>query len=71
MAAHSDALWCLAGNAEGSIALHTLRHAPGQVVHVLKGHRKAVSSLALQPDEKGVFSAGWDHIGIVSKANDS
>ncbi|KAH7107500.1 WD40 repeat-like protein [Auriculariales sp. MPI-PUGE-AT-0066] len=64
LALHSDALWCLAGNREGHIGLFTVRHAPGTMHARLQGHRKAVSALALLPDEKGVYSAGWDNMAL-------
>lgn len=51
---------------QGHINLFTVRHDPGRLAHVLRGHRGPVSSLSLQHDEKGVFSAGWDGEAIVS-----
>ncbi|KAH9901411.1 WD40 repeat-like protein [Cubamyces lactineus] len=60
LAMHSDALWCLAGSDQGHISLFTVRHSPGRLCHVINGHRGPVSALALQHDEKGFFSAGWD-----------
>lgn len=49
----------------GYINLFTVRHQPGQLQHVLPGHRGPVSALALDYDEKSVFSAGWDGEAIV------
>ncbi|RPD66163.1 WD40 repeat-like protein [Lentinus tigrinus ALCF2SS1-7] len=60
LAMHSDALWSLAGSDQGHVSLHTVRHAPGRLCHVMRGHRGPVSALSLQHDEKGFFSAGWD-----------
>ncbi|KAI0721065.1 WD40-repeat-containing domain protein [Cerioporus squamosus] len=60
LAMHSDALWSLAGSNQGHVSLHTVRHAPGRLCHVMRGHRGPVSALSLQYDEKGFFSAGWD-----------
>ncbi|KAI0647078.1 WD40 repeat-like protein [Trametes meyenii] len=60
LAMQSDALWSLAGSDQGHVALFTVRHSPGRLCHVMHGHRGPVSSLALQHDEKGFFSAGWD-----------
>ncbi|KAJ7581459.1 WD40 repeat-like protein [Mycena floridula] len=60
LAMQSDALWVLAGTDVGDINLFTVRHQPGQLAHVLHGHRGHVSALALDHDEKGFFSAGWD-----------
>ncbi|KAH9484354.1 Transcription factor SPT8 [Psilocybe cubensis] len=60
LAMQSDALWALAGTDAGYINLFTVRHQPGQLQHVLPGHRGPVSALALDYDEKSVFSAGWD-----------
>ncbi|KAH7913716.1 WD40 repeat-like protein [Hygrophoropsis aurantiaca] len=61
LAMHSDAIWALAGTKRGHINLFTVRHDPGRLVHVFaNGHRGAVSSVALDHDEKGFFSAGWD-----------
>ncbi|KAI0798006.1 WD40-repeat-containing domain protein [Abortiporus biennis] len=57
---HSDALWSLAGSEQGHINLFTVRHEPGRLCHVMPGHRGPVSSLAMEHDEKGFFSAGWD-----------
>lgn len=37
-----------------------MRHEPGRLCYVLEGHRGHVSALALDHDEKSVFSAGWD-----------
>ncbi|KDQ60948.1 hypothetical protein JAAARDRAFT_31941 [Jaapia argillacea MUCL 33604] len=56
----SDALWALAGSSQGHINLFTVRHDPGRLCHVMRGHRGHVSALSLQHDEKGFFSAGWD-----------
>ncbi|KAF9013876.1 WD40-repeat-containing domain protein [Cyathus striatus] len=60
LAMHSDALWSLAGTDSGHINLFTLRHEPGRLVHVMNKHKGPVSSLCLDYDEKGFFSAGWD-----------
>ncbi|PPQ87968.1 hypothetical protein CVT25_001047 [Psilocybe cyanescens] len=60
LAMQSDALWALAGTDTGYINLFTVRHQPGQLQHVLPGHRGPVSALALDYDEQSVFSAGWD-----------
>ncbi|KAF9535289.1 WD40-repeat-containing domain protein [Crepidotus variabilis] len=60
LAMHSDALWALAGTDAGYINLFTVRHDPGRLIHVLNGHRGPVSALALDYDEKGFLSAGWD-----------
>ncbi|KAI0780903.1 WD40 repeat-like protein [Trametes elegans] len=60
LAMQSDALWSLAGSDQGHVSLFTVRHSPGRLCHVMHGHRGPVSSLALQHDEKGFFSAGWD-----------
>ncbi|KAF8910982.1 WD40-repeat-containing domain protein [Gymnopilus junonius] len=60
LAMHRDALWALAGTDGGYINLFTVRHDPGRLCHVLQGHRGPVSGLALDYDEKGVFSASWD-----------
>ncbi|KAF9265443.1 WD40 repeat-like protein [Marasmius fiardii PR-910] len=60
LAMQSDALWTLAGTDTGPINLFTVRHEPGRVCHTLLGHRGAVSSMSVDHDEKGVFSAGWD-----------
>ncbi|KAK2466865.1 hypothetical protein APHAL10511_001123 [Amanita phalloides] len=57
---HSDALWALAGTDSGHVNLFTVRHDPGRLIHVMNGHRGHVSALALDADEKGFFSAGWD-----------
>ncbi|KAF9075225.1 WD40-repeat-containing domain protein [Rhodocollybia butyracea] len=57
---HSDALWALAGTDMGPINLFTVRHEPGRLCHTLVGHRDLVSSLALNHDEKSLFSASWD-----------
>ncbi|CDO69505.1 hypothetical protein BN946_scf184785.g10 [Trametes cinnabarina] len=42
------------------VALHTVRHSPGRLCYVWNAHKGHVSALALQHDEKGFFSAGWD-----------
>ncbi|KII88424.1 hypothetical protein PLICRDRAFT_623739 [Plicaturopsis crispa FD-325 SS-3] len=60
LAMHSDAMWALAGTDAGHINLFTVRHEPGRLIHVMNGHRGPVSSLCLEHDEKGFFSAGWD-----------
>ncbi|KAH9856911.1 WD40 repeat-like protein [Lenzites betulinus] len=60
LAMQSDALWALAGTDQGHITLCTVRHSPGRLCHVMHAHRGPVSALALQHDEKGFFSAGWD-----------
>lgn len=60
LAMHSDALWALAGSDQGNVNLYTVRHDPGRLIHIMKGHRGSVSGLALQHDEMGYFSAGWD-----------
>ncbi|PAV23910.1 WD40 domain containing protein [Pyrrhoderma noxium] len=60
LAMHSDALWALGGTEKGHINLFTVRHEPGQCITSLSGHRGHVSSLALQHDQMGFFSAGWD-----------
>ncbi|KAH8107051.1 WD40 repeat-like protein [Cristinia sonorae] len=57
---HSDALWALSGSDQGNINLFTVRHEPGRLVHVMNEHRGPVSSLAMEHDQKGFFSAGWD-----------
>lgn len=45
---------------KGHVNLFTVRHDPGQFITALYGHRGPVSSLAVQHDEMGFFSAGWD-----------
>ncbi|EPQ58028.1 WD40 repeat-like protein [Gloeophyllum trabeum ATCC 11539] len=60
LAMHSDALWALAGSDQGHINLFTVRHDPGRLCHVMRGHRGHVSALSIQHDEKGFLSAGWD-----------
>ncbi|KAJ7095147.1 WD40 repeat-like protein [Mycena belliarum] len=61
LAMHSDALWTLAGSDVGHINLFTTRHDPGRCIHVMTGHRgRPVSALAMDHDEKGFYSAGWD-----------
>ncbi|KAH9981188.1 WD40-repeat-containing domain protein [Lactifluus volemus] len=60
LALHGDALWGLSGTNTGQINLFTVRHEPGRLFHVMQGHRGPVSALALQHDERGFFSAGWD-----------
>ncbi|KAI0082645.1 WD40 repeat-like protein [Panus rudis PR-1116 ss-1] len=57
---HSDALWCLSGSDQGNINLFTVRHEPGRLCHVMNQHRGPVSSMAMEHDEKGFYSAGWD-----------
>ncbi|KAG8710651.1 Transcription factor spt8, partial [Ceratobasidium sp. 395] len=52
MAMHSDALWGLSGTATGNINLFTIRHDPGRVHFVLRGHKGPTSGLALSADEK-------------------
>ncbi|KAF8710528.1 WD40 repeat-like protein, partial [Rhizoctonia solani] len=60
MTMHSDALWGLSGTAAGNINLFTVRHDPGRLHFVLRGHKGPTSGLALSADEKKVYSAGWD-----------
>ncbi|KAJ7688483.1 WD40-repeat-containing domain protein [Mycena rosella] len=61
LAMHSDALWTLAGSDVGHISLFTTRHEPGRCIHVMTGHRgRPVAALAMDHDEKGFYSAGWD-----------
>ncbi|OCF30840.1 transcriptional activator SPT8 [Kwoniella heveanensis BCC8398] len=60
MAAESDGLWALTGTQSGPINLYTMRHAPGHLVHSLKGHTNVVSCMALLPSEKGFLSGSWD-----------
>lgn len=60
LALQADALWGLAGSNTGSINLFTVRHEPGRLFKSMPGHRGPVSALALQHDEMGFFSAGWD-----------
>ncbi|KAF7353011.1 MT-A70-domain-containing protein [Mycena venus] len=61
LAMHSDALWTLAGTDVGNINLFTTRHDPGRLCHAMSGHRgRPVSALALDHEEKGFYSAGWD-----------
>ncbi|CAE7126287.1 unnamed protein product [Rhizoctonia solani] len=60
MTLHSDALWGLSGTAAGNINLFTVRHDPGRVHFVLRGHKGPTSGLTLSADEKKVYSAGWD-----------
>ncbi|KAF9052886.1 WD40-repeat-containing domain protein [Panaeolus papilionaceus] len=64
LAAQSDALWALAGTDAGYINLFTVRHDPGRLCHVMHGHKGHVSALALDYDEKSLFSAGWDGMAI-------
>lgn len=49
----------------GQINLFTVRHEPGRLCHTMSSHRGHVSALALDHDEKGFFSAGWDGDAIV------
>ncbi|KAH6918514.1 WD40-repeat-containing domain protein [Coprinopsis sp. MPI-PUGE-AT-0042] len=60
MIMHSDAIWALAGSDTGHINLFTVRHEPGRLIHVMEKHRGPVSAMAMDHDEKGFFSAGWD-----------
>ncbi|KAK7737337.1 Transcription factor spt8 [Cytospora paraplurivora] len=60
LAVHSEALWLLAGLESGGINLHSVRHDEGKTIHVLQGHKNAVSVLQLAPDEKSVLSGSWD-----------
>jgi WD40 repeat protein len=53
----------------GQINLFTVRHEPGRLFHVMQGHRGPVSALALQHDERGFFSAGWDGQALVRIRN--
>ncbi|KIY43377.1 WD40 repeat-like protein, partial [Fistulina hepatica ATCC 64428] len=64
LAMHSEALWALSGSSKGHINLFTVRHEPGRLVHTLNGHNLPVSALALDHDEKGLFSASWDGVTI-------
>ncbi|KAF5373647.1 hypothetical protein D9758_000602 [Tetrapyrgos nigripes] len=57
---HSDGLWALTGSDTGHINLFTVRHEPGRLCHTFNAHRGPVSSMSLDHDEKGLFSAGWD-----------
>lgn len=66
---HSDALWMLAGTDSGNINLFTVRHDPGRLIHSMNGHRGPVSVLAIDSDEKGYFSAGWDGDAILWDLN--
>jgi hypothetical protein len=50
----------------GNINLFTVRHDPGRVHFVLRGHKGPTSGLALSADEKKVYSAGWDGHALVS-----
>ncbi|KDN51661.1 hypothetical protein RSAG8_00207, partial [Rhizoctonia solani AG-8 WAC10335] len=65
MTLHSDALWGLSGTAAGNINLFTVRHDPGRVHFVLRGHKGPTSGLTLSADEKKVYSAGWDGHALV------
>ncbi|WVQ68267.1 uncharacterized protein L199_006474 [Kwoniella botswanensis] len=60
MACEGDGLFTLTGTQSGPINLYTLRHAPGHLVHSLKGHTNVVSCLSLLPNEKGLLSGSWD-----------
>ncbi|TFK54780.1 WD40 repeat-like protein [Heliocybe sulcata] len=71
LAAHSDALWALAGTDQGHVNLFTVRHDPGRLCHVMRGHIGNVSALSIQDDEKGFLSAGLDGDTIVSSIPDS
>jgi len=44
----------------GPINLYTLRHAPGHMVHTLRGHQSVVSCLSILPGEQGLLSGSWD-----------
>ncbi|KAF7313599.1 MT-A70-domain-containing protein [Mycena chlorophos] len=66
LAMHSDALWTLAGTNAGHVNLFTTRHEPGRCIHVMSGHNNSpISALALDHEEKGFYSAGWDGEAIV------
>ncbi|WVW85841.1 hypothetical protein I302_107879 [Kwoniella bestiolae CBS 10118] len=60
MACEGDGLFALTGTQSGPINLYTLRHAPGHLIHSLKGHTNVVSCLSLLPNEKGLLSGSWD-----------
>lgn len=54
----------------GHINLCTLRHDPGRLMYVMRGHNgRPVSGLSLQHDEMGFFSAGWDGSALVRRPN--
>lgn len=53
----------------GNINLFTVRHDPGRVHFVLRGHKGPTSGLALSADEKKVYSAGWDGHALVSSTD--
>ncbi|KZO95406.1 WD40 repeat-like protein [Calocera viscosa TUFC12733] len=57
-----DALWGLSGTSNGHVNLFSIRHDPGNIHHVFKGHvNSPVSCLAMAHDEKSFYSGGWDH----------
>ncbi|KAK4335245.1 Transcription factor SPT8 [Rhodotorula toruloides] len=76
LAVQREELWGLSGTSRGSINLWTVRHDEGQIRHVFRpdasssssssatpqGHspKAAVSALALDNDEMGFLSGGWD-----------
>ncbi|KAF7331824.1 MT-A70-domain-containing protein [Mycena kentingensis (nom. inval.)] len=61
LAMQSDALWTLAGTDTGRINLFTTRHEPGRCIYTMLGHKgRPVSGIALDHEEKGFYSAGWD-----------
>lgn len=45
-----------------------MRHEPGRLCYVMNRHRGPVSSLAMDHDEKGFYSAGWDSEAYVSSS---
>ncbi|WWC63085.1 uncharacterized protein I303_105684 [Kwoniella dejecticola CBS 10117] len=60
IACEGDGLFVLTGTQSGPINMSTLRHAPGHLVHSLKGHTNVVSCLSLLPNEKSLLSGSWD-----------
>ncbi|WWC71767.1 uncharacterized protein I206_105726 [Kwoniella pini CBS 10737] len=60
IACEGDGLFAVTGTQSGPINLTTLRHAPGHLVHSLRGHTNVVSCLSLLPNEKSLLSGSWD-----------
>lgn len=57
----SEAEFCLAGTAMGSLNMYSIRHKEGSLIHSFtSAHTSAISVVQLSPGEREVITGSWD-----------
>lgn len=66
---HSEAVWGVTGTMNGAVNLFTIRHDQGTIVHVLKHHTDAVSTMRIMPGQQALLTGAWDRTLAITDLN--